>query len=462
MLLGRFKTIITGLLLYIIGFLNLPFLSMYGVHLPRPLLTVWLLLSLLVVSLGEGCFKSNMSPFGADQLEKTPDGEVRKYFNYFYWSINVGSLLGFSLLTWVQQRFGFEVGYVVPSCLLLLTLVVFCVPRTSNYHVLPPSGNMLSKIVRIFCNALGGSRTRTEYESFNPVQHWLDRSKVKYGGRFSDAEVEDAKTLMGILPVFGFLIIYCACYYQIPGTFLIQGLHMRLLSFSQQELVPAAWFMLFNVVIVLIFVPIIDQFFYPLIERCGTRTPFLLRMSIGMFLATLSMLAAGTLELYRSSCTHVHINRVDQEVNITAKDVSIFLQVPQYGLMGLSEIFVLITGLEFAYCQSPKTMQSFVTSLFFIANGIGSFLGTGILAAGNALGFDFISTEKIVSWRIVPALKGHLHYFFYTLAGLNFLNLCCFVVFIARGTKKKKKRELERTVAAYIQENADEPVHSRR
>ena len=141
--LGRYKTILVGLLLYVIGFTMLPLLkyvanpddNVYVSDGRQPLFVFWLLLALFVISLGEGCFKSNMSPFGADQVQEAQDFEMRTFFNYFYWAINIGSFIGFSALTLIQQEYGFITGYIVPSCLLLLGLIIFYLPRSKNYQV---------------------------------------------------------------------------------------------------------------------------------------------------------------------------------------------------------------------------------------------------------------------------------------------------------------------------------------
>lgn len=70
-------------------------------------------------------------------------------------------------------------------------------------------------------------------------------------------------------------------------------------------------------------------------------------VSTGMLLASGSMLAAGLVEMHRidipaSNCTNVF----NKEANliIACKDMPIWYQFPQYFCLGISEIFVLITG----------------------------------------------------------------------------------------------------------------------
>lgn len=166
-LLGRFNTIITGLIIYIVGYANMSYIAHIMNHEidddhfdsgRQKLFVGWFLGSLFLISLGEGCFKSNMSPFGADQIDSNSDNsELRSFFNYFYWAINIGSLMGFSLIVWIQIHFGFCTGYVVPLSLLGLGALIFIVPRQRNYHILSPKKNVIM-IIKILWNALTGKR----------------------------------------------------------------------------------------------------------------------------------------------------------------------------------------------------------------------------------------------------------------------------------------------------------------
>ena len=164
-ILGRFRTIIIGLIFYILGYLNLSIIAHYIIDHENhnniskgrtTLYVVWFLGSLLFISLGEGCFKSNMSSFGADQIDSNSDNsEMRSFFNYFYWAVNFGSLIGFSLIIWIQNEHGFCIGYIVPCSLLGLAALVFLLPRKINYHISSPKQNVVL-IIKIIWNAWTG------------------------------------------------------------------------------------------------------------------------------------------------------------------------------------------------------------------------------------------------------------------------------------------------------------------
>ena len=155
---GRMNTIVIGLLFYFVGYLCLPFLS-WVVHYDNgysgtnPLNVVWFVAALLLISFGEGCFKSNMSPFGADQQPQSDSRNVENFFSCYYWAINLGSLLGYGPVVLLQDRKGFVFGYAVPAGLLLLALMLFSLPMRRGYVANNPTPNMVLKVYRILKEA---------------------------------------------------------------------------------------------------------------------------------------------------------------------------------------------------------------------------------------------------------------------------------------------------------------------
>ena len=176
---GRFNAICLGLFLYIIGFLCLPFIT-YVVGKDastfsgrQPYIVAWFCIALLLVSLGEGCFKANMSPFGADQLAKCNDERIQRFFSYFYWTINVGSFLGFGPLTYIHQlRNGFIIGYGTAAGCLLLALAIFTLPARRRYVFSSPVQNVLTRAFSIIKEARK-NKTKNHNQRYN-LQRYIN------------------------------------------------------------------------------------------------------------------------------------------------------------------------------------------------------------------------------------------------------------------------------------------------
>ena len=78
---------------------------------------------------------------------------------------------------------------------------------------------------------------------------------------------------------------------------------MKLLFFGTMS-VPACWFNLFNIIAVLIGVPIINRYVYPCLSNYGMISPFLFRMSIGkIYFVFLN------LSVYHSNCVMYSYNK---------------------------------------------------------------------------------------------------------------------------------------------------------
>jgi len=84
----------------------------------------------VIIALGTGGIKSNVSPLVADQYRKTrmfiktmPDGErvivdpnvtITRIYNLFYWCINLGSLSALAT-TELEHRVGFWAAFTLPT-----------------------------------------------------------------------------------------------------------------------------------------------------------------------------------------------------------------------------------------------------------------------------------------------------------------------------------------------------------
>ncbi|XP_029189147.2 solute carrier family 15 member 4-like [Acropora millepora] len=421
--LGRYNTIFGFLLLYIIGAVLMLPVSYEDISYSKTARLLLFAAALTILAFATGGIKSNVSPFGADQNQQEGPRAVQTFFNWFYFFINLGSFLALTVVVWVQQTYSYFYGYVITASAVVLTVIIFVSGRNKYIHS-PPAGSELTRAAKIIYEAITIPRMPS-------ISTWLDKAKRKYGGTFTETEVEDVKSLLRVIPVFLLFVVYWAVYSQMSTTFLIQGTYMRL-KFSSFS-VPSASLAIFDVIAVLAMIPIMDHIVYPLLQRCGVSFTPLRRIGVGFLMAAAAMMVAGFVEITRRGLWeegHVFNQLVNGE-NKTASDLNIFWQVPQYILIGSSEVLTSVTGLEFAYSQSPKNLKGVVMGSFMITFALGHYL-TSLLVT-------IVRSASNSKWYPSNDLnKGKLEYFFFLLAGITVVTLAIFAFVASRYTYKKQ------------------------
>ena len=273
-LLGRYKTILYFSCLYLIGLALFVFGSVPGAISLGLVFT-----AMYTVALGAGGIKPNVSTMGADQFDQNhpqDKKESQQFFSYFYWSINLGALLAYSLVAYVCQyglpflggeSWGFFVGYMIPTVMMCFGVAVF-VSGSARYKKSRPSGSMLTTAAGIVYEACV-----TRYSVTSPTGAILDKANVEYGGSYASNDVEGIKFVAKLAPFLGVMIPYWGIYGQTKTAFQIQGCQMdsKLGDFQ----LPISAMNMFNNVAILILVPFTDQVFYPYLKEKGYQLSML-------------------------------------------------------------------------------------------------------------------------------------------------------------------------------------------
>ena len=130
---GKYNTLYGSILIYFLGTALLPVVAYdysknigasYDLHETGR----WLCfsVSMLFISIGTGGIKANVAPFGAEQVQSLGPTAVGVFFNWFYWFINIGSLIAFTLIVYVQTEYtnGFFWGYLILTAGILITALI--------------------------------------------------------------------------------------------------------------------------------------------------------------------------------------------------------------------------------------------------------------------------------------------------------------------------------------------------
>ncbi|XP_076108625.1 solute carrier family 15 member 4-like [Mytilus galloprovincialis] len=533
-LLGRFKSLLLSLLLYLVGYLLLPLsqiklskpdryilcnpqepsYNMYNIthglmdilnHQKSPFdesCSGLMFGVLTLIAIGSGPFRSNIAPFGADQVKGESQQANLTFFNWYYWCVNVGTLVALLVITYVQQHESFYDGYLSALICLGVAAVVFLCGSCS-YVYRPRTGSVFKNIFTVLCEACTKCCWRRKPSSslgddaIEQPSSCLDFAMYRYGGNFQEGTVNEVKKVLKIICVFLTMVPYWMVYFQMETTFLLQGLHMNLnlpvesanvtvdcnpqnstgnddpnnIASKPPKLV-AAWLSIFDVIFVIILIPVFDRFIYPRLAKAGRPMGFVLRVSVGMMIAASAVCVAGVVERYRLKsvypndsmpcCRHTAQQKIGRTV-YNAAEMSVLWQIPQYALIGLSEVFASIAALEFAYLMAPKSAKGIIMGLFYLFTGVGSFIGFASMAIFQGYWFGPYDSGNINcrlpctenGGKFDIKLKCHLDNYFFFLAGIEVLGLLLFLFVV-------KICRIQNEISAVVRQKSQPQIISRR
>ncbi|PNX94099.1 peptide transporter PTR1-like protein [Trifolium pratense] len=472
--LGRYWTIASFSIIYVIGMTLLTLSASVSGIKPTcqgkenchatDLQSVVCFTALYLIALGTGGIKPCVSSYGADQFDDNDENEKEhksSFFNWFYFSINIGALIASSLLVWVQDNVGWGWGFGIPAVAMAIAVGSFF-SGTKLYRNQKPGGSALTRISQVIvasirkCNVKAPADKSLLYEIADTESAIQGSRKLDHTDelRFFDkaavlgqsdnvkdsinpwrlctvTQVEELKSILRLLPVWATGIIFATVYGQMGTLFVLQGQTMNTHVGNSSFKIPPASLSIFDTLSVIFWVPVYDRIIVPLARKfTGHKNGLtqLQRMGVGLFISIFAMVVAAILELIRLRYVRRHNYYELEEIPMT-----IFWQVPQYFLIGCAEVFTLIGQLEFFYEQAPDAMRSLCSALALLTIALGQYLSSLLVTIVTN-----ISTKNgSVGWIPDNLNYGHIDYFFWLLAVLSVLNLILFIVVARLYTYKK-------------------------
>ena len=386
-----------------------------------------------------------------DGISQSSAELVQSYWNWFYFVINAGALISYTLISYLCQDVSFALGWSIPTVAMFCAIIIFLL-RSKKYHEPKSDSSMISTFIGITWYSIKNRKRKQEIisdfrhnilnsftanideqdeDSNNDSEEdnnlfdgddikisWLDVAKLRYNGEYDNNLVDQVKMVYSVFGFLPFMTLYWIVYSAMNSLFYSQGCQMNYMITKSFDF-PIATLNDADIIIILILVPIMDRFIYPFINGPNgcCRFGMLKKIGVGYFILAIAMIVAGLIEIWRKSSQTFDI-RSTCDSTVFISDLNVLWQIPQYLLVGTSEVFASITSLEFFAGQAPDSMKSIVYALNLVVTGIG-FLLAALLV--------FIVDLWTPQWIPQDLDHGYLEYYFFLIAAIMFLTLIGFI-----------------------------------
>ncbi|CAD5164845.1 unnamed protein product [Musa acuminata subsp. malaccensis] len=434
----RYSTIMASSLLYIVGLVGLTSWALLCAWMP----TSSLFLPLYLISIGQGGYNPSLQAFGADQLELedglpcgTEQGKSDKkslFFQWWYFGICSGSLLGNSIMSYIQDTLGWGLGFAIPTGAMAISVACFlCGSRFYVHKQLKIPNRPVESIIQAVKLAVTKikskshglpSRDAVELElQEKPLRDGSDRSTSS--GRSNSAADEApgvGKTFLRLLPIWTTLLMFAVIFQQPVTFFTRQGMMMRR-SIGDGITIPPAMLQSAITISIILIMPLYDKLIIPLLRlltRQGKGINVLQRIGIGMCLSVVAMVVAAVVESKRIGILRTEGSQLDSQLTI-------FWLLPQYVLLGISDVFTVVGMQEFFYMEVPTTMRTIGIALYLSVFGVGSFLSALLISVLESISN---TSGKHHNWFSDDTREGRLdnyYWFLALLSSISFLIFAC-------------------------------------
>ncbi|PNX97434.1 putative peptide/nitrate transporter [Trifolium pratense] len=420
--------------------------------------TIHLLLlhsSFALMSIGAGGIRSSSLAFGVDQLSKQNENARIKegYFSWYYASVGVASLLGFSVVVYIQDSMGWTIGFGVPVVLMFIATLSFFL-ATPFYVVLEAKKNMLTGLAQVLVASYRNRLLQLPQEdvNVNDIYYHHDKDsnllvpteKLRFlnkacitrnpledltpDGRALNPwnlctieQVEDIKALFKIVPIWTTGIMMSVNVSQ--SSFLVLEASSMDRHIGSNFQIPPASFATFMILSLILWVILYDRFLVPLSSRILGRKTCLgakQKMGVSLFSCSISIASLAIVENIRRG---IAIDQGYSDQPEAVVNMSAFWLLPRQIIDGLAEASGVVGQTEFFLNELPQSMSSIASTLGGLGISVASLVASFILSIVDSV--TGIGGKE--SWVSSNINKGHYDYYYSFICVLSILNFAYFL-----------------------------------
>ena len=348
---------------------------------------VYLSLVLCIITLT--IVRVNLLPFNIDQLIGSSSDELTAVLHWH----NFGPVIGIAFYS-----FNIELIYLLLASIVCVSAVLVSHSLFNHYLETTPVNtvNPVKLIIRVLCYA----RKHKYPENRSALTYWeeeapsrLDLGKDKYGGPFTEEEVEDVKTVLRLIPLVVVCIVASGLYEEN-----IEGMRLQLYGCNYPDIFDLSFCVTY------IFMIFLHQFLiYPCFHK---YIPSMLkRIGMGLVLIVLvNILYTGLAVIgnYHFGQMFRCLTAFDSNYSTIHHQWIIFSSIIDVAVWYIFNIELV----EFILAQCPKSMRGTMIGLWFCLWYLKSYIDFTLFLpflhymspeVSLGRGFFFLLTESIVS-----------------------------------------------------------------
>ncbi|GAA4313034.1 hypothetical protein GCM10023149_08620 [Mucilaginibacter gynuensis] len=357
---GKYRVILIGSIIYTIGHLCLSVFegSLTGFS-----------IGLLIIAIAAGGIKSCVSANVGDQFDHSNSELMSSIYGWFYFSINAGSTVSIALIPVILDKYGASWAFGVPGILMALATIIFF-SGSKRYIKVPAGGIKKDNFMSVNFFVLKAAFSKP------------DKSKTAWQiaeQRYGETKVDGVRAVWRVMAVFAFVPIFWGMWDMNQSEWALQATKLDLnLGIFGIKALPSQ-LQVANAAFLLMLIPIFNYGVYPLVKKMGITLTPLRKIGAGLLITAGSFVIVAMLQAKVDAGLHP----------------SLWWQVLAYVLLSAGEVLVSITGLEYAYTQSPPSMKSTMTAIWYLTYSIGTFFTTlvNVNIANNGV-FGYFTGDK--------------------------------------------------------------------
>ncbi|KAF8029520.1 hypothetical protein BT93_E2049 [Corymbia citriodora subsp. variegata] len=439
-----------------------------------------LFLGLYLLATGSAGMKASLPAHGADQFDERDPQEARQmssFFNCLLLAVCTGGMASLTLFVWVQDNKGWDWGFGLSTFAMILAIIIFAAGLPLYRIQIVQKSSAIIEIIQVYVAAIskrdlqlpeeptelyeldkdGEEALEAEFLPHTANFRFLERAAIQtttpeqYGGAKAPnpwflcrvTQVENAKIILGMVPIFCCTIIMTLCLAQLQ-TFSIQQRLTMDTSITSSFHIPPASLPIIPIAFLIIIVPVYDQVFVPFARKLTGHPAgitHLQRIGVSLVLSSISMAVAAAIEVKRKAVARNH-HMLDAIPVLQPLPIRTFWLSFQFFIFGITDMFTYVGLLEFFYSEAPKGLKSVSTCFLWSSMALGYFFSTIMVKIVNGATKGITRSGGWLAGNNIN--RNHLNLFYLLLSMLSLINFCVYL-FVARRYKYRTKSPMKAT-----------------